>query len=366
MTQQPNRTQPSTVRYPVSGNGTPGNHSSLSPPERPPHNGVQMPVIQSTFRPVPLIKGPHFQTFLAWVMKGGPGLQNTQVIKVPLDAANQTTIHLNEPELPHDQSPTVILLHGLEGDAVRPYMVRTARKAQALGFRTVRMNMRCCGDAEGLSNRFYNGAQSDDIAAVARWIRSQHPHSPVFLIGFSLGGNMVLKAAGEGRIEGFGGVASVCPPLQPHASVLAMRHWKNRLYELNFVRNMVRRVERHHSHFSLSLPNPLHPKMPLADFDAAFTVPHGGFENLDHYYTDCCAIPLLSQIKQPWLIITAQDDPLIPFESFKFLEGSSHLLAPKKGGHIGFIGLRETGDPDSRWAENRALEFLAKVQAATG
>lgn len=317
--------------------------------------------LSTNFRPRRFLEGPHRQTIVSWLGISNDSLPSTRVLQVPLDDGNFTTVHLNSPQEAASEAPVLVMVHGLEGDATRPYLLRCARKALGYGFRAARMNMRCCGDAEGLSTKFYNGAQSEDVAAVCRCVREQHPGAPIFLAGFSLGGNLVLKAAGEKRIEGLIGVVSVCPPIEPFLSAKSISHWKNAHYQFNFVMSMVERVDRHIARHRLAERYPLSKRMALIEFDEFFTVPHGGFSSLDHYYSVCSPKRLLSEIDCPWLIITSQDDPIVPYESFRHLEGSGHLLAPAQGGHLGFIGHGEPDDPDYYWAENRALEFFKRI-----
>lgn len=319
-------------------------------------------MLNTLFRPHPLLKGPHRQTIASWLAGGEPPLGGTRIIRIPLVDGNETTIHLNAPMDEGAGTPTLVLIHGLEGDATRPYMSRLARKALAIGFRTARMNMRCCGDAEGLSSRFYNGAQSEDVASACHWLKHQYPGTKIFVAGYSLGGNLSLKAAGERLIPELSGVVAVCPPVAPFLSARSLAHWKNSHYQYNFVSGMVDRVERLAQVHGIPLPNPLSKRMSLMEFDAAFTVPHAGFLTLDHYYETCATGPLLPRIACPWLIITAQDDPIVPYESFRDLEGTPHLLAPPHGGHVGFIGYGKAEDPDVRWSENRTLEFFLKLR----
>ncbi|MCG3199554.1 MAG: hypothetical protein GHCLOJNM_04077 [bacterium] len=321
---------------------------------------------QTDFVPLPFLRGPHLQTMAGWLTRKEIPIPGTTVVEVPLGDGDFTTAHIHSPSDHPGALPTLILLHGLEGDASRAYMIRIARKAASLGVRTARMNMRCCGDAEGLSAKFYNGAQSKDVTAMARWLRERFPGSPIYLAGFSLGGNLVLKAAGEGEIEGLSGVVAVCPPLEPHRSARAIEHWSNGPYQTRFVISMVERVERHQKRFPHGPRYNLSKRMTVAMFDAAFTVPHGGFESLDHYYEVCSPKNLLSRIECPWLIITSMDDPIVPFESFRGLEDSRSVLAPKHGGHLGFVGYGKPEDPDYRWAENRVVEFFARLTGEKG
>lgn len=318
------------------------------------------------FSPLPLFKGPHRQTFAGWLSFPEIPLPGTRIVPIPLEENDSTTLHFSGSEDPDSETPTLILLHGLEGDAGRPYVLRTARKAAQAGFRTARLNMRCCGDAEGLSTRFYHGAQSEVVAAACDWIQAAYPKSPICLLGFSLGGNLALRAAALERIPNLLATVAICPPVDAHLSAQALCNWENRHYHYRFVRSMVARVHRLQQRTGISNHYPLSKRMTLMEFDTVFTVPHGGFRDLNHYYDICSTRGLLEQITTPWLIIAAQDDPMVPFVSFHGLEDHPNLLAPAHGGHLGFVGQSSPGDPDWRWSENRAIDFLAGMVNGDG
>lgn len=314
-----------------------------------------------SFRPFSFLRGPHLQTLAGWAAIPETPLPETEIIPIDLMDGDQTTVHLHPFRHQDKTRPILLILHGLEGDASRTYMLRTARKAWDKGFRTVRMNLRCCGDAEGLSRRFYNGAQSQDVNAVCLWLNEHFPGAPLFALGFSLGGNLVLKAAIEGNLPRLNGVIGICPPVDPHRSAFALQHWHNLFYHYRFVQSMVDRVERNR-HLLVPLPeHHLHPRMTLMEFDAVFTAPHSGFQDLNHYYDTCQTKHMLRGIRYPWWVITSRDDPMVPFESFKDIEGQANLVATAHGGHLGFVGPRSDHDPDWRWAENRALELFCSI-----
>lgn len=314
------------------------------------------------FRPLPFLGGPHCQTLAGWLSRPEKSLPGTEVVPIPLPGNDQTTLHVSAPEEIAPDAPTLILLHGLEGDAERPYILRTARKALAAGFRTARLNMRCCGDAEVLSSRFYHGAQSGDVAAACQWIGSCYPESRIGLLGFSLGGNLVLRATALEDIPNLLGTVAISPPVDAHRGAQSLHNWWNRHYHYRFVSSMVARVHRLQKRIPISHPCQLSNRMTLMEFDTVFTVPHGGFRNLKHYYDTCSTRGLLEEIQTPWLVIAARDDPMVPFESYQGMERHPNLLAPEHGGHLGFVGAGGPGDPDWRWAENRAIEFLLGLQ----
>ena len=310
------------------------------------------------FKPLPFLRGAHRQTLAGWLSARETVLSGTTVERIHLGEGDETTIHYHSPETARSTSPTLILVHGLEGDCNRPYMIRIARKAGQMGFRTARMNMRWCGDAEGLSSRFYNSTHSGDVRTVCEWLRTKNPESPLWVAGFSLGGNLTLKMAAEGGVEGLAGVVAVSPPIDLHLSARAVARKVNKAYHHYFVNSLVERAKKFLRKCGQSMTIPLSKKMTIMDFDQLFTVPLGGFSSLIDYYNQGSPKPLLHLIGCPALIIAAQDDPLVPFESFEGVNGAVRLLAPRHGGHLGFVGHRKEGDPDWRWAENRALEFL--------
>jgi hypothetical protein len=314
---------------------------------------------ETPFAPLPFFRGAHRQTFAGWIGKGPVAPAEAEILKVPLGEGDSTTLHYYEPPGLALEAPTLVLLHGLEGDATRPYMIRTALKAAARGFRAARMNMRWCGDAEGLSKKFYNSTQSGDVAKVCEFLSRRYPASPIAALGFSLGGNTILKMAAE-RLFPVVAVAAVCPPVDLEAASLKIVRPHNRFYHRYLVRSMVDRGNRFLTGNKVELEATLDYRMTIMEFDTRFTVPLGGFESLDDYYTKGSSIDRLPDIQCPTLILCAQDDPLIPFESFEGIDGRVRVLATRTGGHLGFVGRRDPRDPDRYWAENRLLDFLVE------
>jgi predicted alpha/beta-fold hydrolase len=312
----------------------------------------------SDFVPLPFLKNAHSQTLAGWLSSPQRPLRGTTIERVPLEGEDFTTVHLHEPSGVGEGTPTLILIHGLEGNACRPYMLRISKKAAARGFRTARMNMRLCGDAESLSSSFYNSTHSSDVYRLCEWLHERYRESPIWVAGFSLGGNLALKMAGEGGAPGLAGVIAISPPIDLHLASKAVSHENNRHYHRFFVKSLVNRAQRYLRKFSRTLDAQLNRAMSIADFDAAFTVPLGGFTDLNHYYTEGSPRRLLDRIECSTTIIASKDDPLVPFESFEGIGRNIRLIAPHHGGHLGFIGYRLRGDRDFRWAENRLLDLV--------
>jgi uncharacterized protein len=267
--------------------------------------------------------------------------------------------------------PAIVIVHGLEGSSASRYVLGTAEKAWVAGFHVVRMNQRNCGGTEALSPTLYNSGLSGDFRAVVRELAERDGLREIFLAGFSMGGNLALKAAGElGREAGspraFAGVAAVCPALDLSACVDAIHEPRNALYERYFVRNLIRRYRRKVEMFPQQFAlNGVGEVRSIREFDDVITAPYCGYETAVNYYHRASAMHLLGSISVPALVITAQDDTMVPYRSVRRPEllanGKITLLDPEHGGHCAFVsrrGGRQIPDRDERfWAECRIVEF---------
>jgi predicted alpha/beta-fold hydrolase len=260
---------------------------------------------------------------------------------------------------------TVILWHGIEGSTSSIYMIATADKAFRAGFNVVRVNYRNCGGTEHLTPTLYHGGLSGDVRAVINELIDKDGLERIIPIGFSLGGNLVLKFAAEYGEEPPPQVKAACavsPSVNLRISTDLIGQPSNRLYEKDFVRRLKRRMILKHKlypdRYDLSK---LTSVRSLRDFDEYFTAPSHGFANANDYYQRSSSIHNIGRIRIPTLIIHAQDDPFIPFGPLacaELLENPNILLLdPAQGGHVAFISSNRNGDEDRFWAENRAVEF---------
>lgn len=264
--------------------------------------------------------------------------------------------------------PTLLLVHGLEGSSQSNYVRGTAEKAWRADFNVVRMNVRNCGDTEHLTPSLYHSGLSGDVRAVAEHLRATESLTEFHLVGFSMGGNMVLKLAGEWGAHPPREVASVvavCPSLDLARCADALELPANRLYQWRFVGSLKARLRRKARLFPrFYQADGLGRVRTVREFDDLFTAPHFGFGTAANYYRQASALPLVGNIKLPTLTIAAQDDPFIPFDSFRqpaLVENPNiTLLTPEHGGHVGFFASRgpgSAGGEDRYWAENRIVEF---------
>ena len=265
--------------------------------------------------------------------------------------------------------PTIILWHGIEGSTSSVYMVATADKAFRAGYNVLRVNFRNCGGTEHLTPTLYHGGLSGDLHAIITELITQDGLERIYPIGFSLGGNVVLKLAGEyadNPPAELGGVCAISPSVDLAASTRLIEEKQNWVYHGNFVRNLKRRLRAKHKlfpdHYDVDR---LALVKTIRDFDEHFTSVASGFANADDYYYKCSSARVAERIRVPTLIIHSEDDPFIPFGPLReraFAENPYLLLVKtEKGGHVAFIGGRNNGE-DRFWAENRAIEFCNLVE----
>jgi len=261
--------------------------------------------------------------------------------------------------------PTLVLLHGLEGSSESGYMLGSAEKAFIAGFNVVRLNQRNCGGTEKLTQSLYHSGLSGDIRAVLLELIERDGLPEIFAAGFSMGGNLVLKMAGE-----FGDAAppplrafiAIAPALDLAACADALAEPQNFLYNRHFVKRLKKRMR-----YKAGLFPDLFPLDPASfrrigtvrNFDDVVTARFCGFRDAAEYYARSSARNVIAAIRRPTLILTAQDDPFVPFRPFQnsAIQANPHitLVAPPHGGHCAFIS-QEAG-PGRFWAESQIVEF---------
>lgn len=321
---------------------------------------------QDRFQPALLLRNPHLMTLIPryWPR---PGWKQSLPSRERLFTTQPGTQLLG---ICHWQTapltaPTVLLVHGLEGSADSHYMRGMATKAFRAGLNVIRMNQRTCGGTDHLTPTLYNSGLSHDYRAILRELRERDGLSRIWLIGYSMGGNLVLKAAGELQRSdpALAGVVAVSPNIDPTRCVAALEEPRNWLYHAHFLSSLKARMQRKARLFpgqwNLS---PMRSLKTITQFDETYTAPDGGYRNASDYYHRAGARHVLSEIAVPTLIITAQDDPFIPASMFETPEvrHNPHITLTMlgSGGHCGFFQKRRLGE-DRFWAENRMIEWLS-------
>jgi uncharacterized protein len=313
------------------------------------------------FRPLPFLGNAHVQTVLGTFWPGRLPALPARLRFLPLADGDCLALHDSVPaEWPAGGS-VAVLVHGLAGCHRSGYMVRIGEKLCARGFRVVRMDLRGSGRGISMARRPYHGGCSEDLRAVLIDVSRWAPNSDIVLAGFSLGGNIVLKLAGElgNSPAKLRRVAALAPPIDFFRCVELLEQPRNRLYERFFVSGLIGQV-RAREHFFRINPGMRFPRgCGIRLFDDLYTAPRNAFRGVDDYYGSAGAASLIPRISVPTLILTARDDPFIDPQSFHSISRSEcvQVRIMERGGHLGFLGRDPSGS--IRWAENRIVEWLA-------
>ncbi len=317
------------------------------------------------FRPHPLVPGGHAQTLMGFYGRLTRFPYRAQEHQVFLEDGDGFVLHEDSAKEWQRRDRSVLLVPGLGGSSQSPVMPQIAAKLNACGFRTFRMDLRGCGSGYRLARLPGHAGRSEDTAAAVRKIAELVPDSPVTVVGFSLGGNIMLKMLGEtGRVP-LGNLDSgvaVAPPVDLLSCSLQMSRLPYRLYSHAFVRSLLQEVRRRREFVEEMQQIPLLPRpQTLMEFDDRFTAPLSGFVDVHDYYEQCSSGPLLPKICLPTLVLAAADDPLIPVPIFDRagFSSSTNVLITNHGGHVGYFGVSGV-DPDRRWMDWRIVDWIQR------
>jgi predicted alpha/beta-fold hydrolase len=263
--------------------------------------------------------------------------------------------------------PALLALHGLEGSSTAHYMRGLADKAYARGFNVILLNQRNCGGTEALSEGLYHSGLTADAAHVIDEV-GREGIDRIIVAGYSLGGNLALKLAGEYAASPPSSLKAVCavsPVMELAECVGALERKQNFVYQWNFVRGLKARMRRKNAAYPGRFPiGRLAEVRTVRQFDEFFTAPHFGFNGASDYYHRASAMRVIDRIRVPALIITAQDDTFVPVGPFRDprLTANPHisLIVTRHGGHCGFVS-DPTGVDDGYWAERQIVDFAEKA-----
>lgn len=326
------------------------------------------------FHPRRYLSNGHLQTiagnYLSRIDELPP--PDVQLVEVSPATANQIAsqvlCHCHwQPEEVRAARPTAVIVHGLEGSSYSQYVVGNANKLWRAGCNIVRMNMRNCGDTEALSPTLYHSGLSSDVLKVMNFFVAQHSLQSMSLIGYSMGGNLVLKLAGELGTSApavLHSVIGVSPAVDLQPSADALHLPQNRLYELKFLHNLLRRFRRKAMLFPHAYDrNRAAGIRSLREFDDRITALYSGFSSADDYYNRAAAANVLDRVAVPALILHSLDDPFVRLtaETREKISANPNitLIESKHGGHCAFLAQPDdAAGYDGYWAEHTLLRFL--------
>jgi uncharacterized protein len=318
------------------------------------------------FRPHPFLAGGHAQTLAGVYLPSVPLSYRARQHRVALADGDTIVLHDDHPRGWQRGQRAALLIHGLAGCHESGYMRRIAHKLAARGIRAFRMDLRGCGAGQGLAHLPYHSGRSEDATAAIEALARIVPDAPVTLVGFSLGGNIALKLAGElgGRRCGhLDSVMAVCPPVDLAACSRQIQKRANRLYDRYFVGKLLGQLSQRRRLLPAA-PRGRLARRPcsLWEFDDTFTAVVCGFGTADRYYASASSAPWIGRIELPTLILSAHDDPMIPPDCLERIDlpPAVQLHMSDRGGHLGFVG-RGGVDADRRWMDWRVVDWVADV-----
>lgn len=316
-----------------------------------------MPLVSSSYAPPAFFKNGHLSTIYCGLARRVNGLvQKRERFYLSdgdfldLDWSNSIT-------------PTrklVVLLHGLEGDGQRPYITGSAKLFNQNGFDACALNYRGCSGEPNTLYRSYHSGVTEDLEEVIAHILSSYSYSEIYLNGFSLGGNLLLKYLGERSTvpKEIKGAVAISVPCSLHSSCQQLLNLKNILYAQRFKRHLIAKLRQKQHLFPERITgSDIKNIKTLKDFDDIYTSRAHQFKDALDYYTQCSSLQFLHNIKVPSLIINAKNDSFLGSDCYPFHEADTnpnlYLEVPKYGGHVGFWGKN-----NQTYTEKRSLDFF--------
>ncbi len=330
----------------------------------------QTPGETPSFTPRRWLRGGHVQTLASFLIQRRFHVPAPEERLIEVAPGVKVLCHCHW-QADRAHALTIIVVHGLEGSSESQYMLGITEKALDAGMNVIRYNQRNCGGTDALAPVLYHSGLSNDVAAVAREVIARDGVSRLALVGFSMGGNIVLKLAGEWGAQlppELRAVAVCCPAIDLSISADTLHEPSNRIYERYFLwalrRRMLQKARLFPDHFDVSR---LRGIRSLREFDDKVTAHYCGFTGVDDYYDRASAAHVVDRIAVPTLLLYAANDPFIRITSETRRKIASNpnitFIETSDGGHCAFVGDRNGGDEhhnDGYWAESEIVNFLSR------
>ncbi|MBU2995710.1 alpha/beta fold hydrolase [Cellulophaga baltica] len=316
-----------------------------------------MPIILSDYNPPFLFKNGHISTIYSGVIRKVDGLiQKRERIILP----DNDFLDLDWSYTDQKSNKVAIVIHGLEGSAQRPYITGIAKQFVANNYNVCAVNLRSCSGEPNLLFKSYHSGATGDLNAVIQNILQKKEYSELYLNGFSLGGNLILKYLGEKRMipKEIKAAVAISVPCDLHSSLRELLATRNKIYANRFKKHLIDKLRAKQQLFPSKITNEdIAQIKTLKDFDDVYTSRAHGFKDAIDYYTQSSCLQFLPSIKIPTLIINSKNDSFLGKECYpkKEAEENSNLYLemPNYGGHVGFIGKN-----NMTYTEHRTINFL--------
>ncbi len=326
-----------------------------------------MPALEvSTFSPPVWLRSPSIQTIFPALFRPKSHKLHPQLESLDLSDGDSLELawfgrDLND----RKDNRLAIITHGLEGSINSGYVVGLTKALTQAGYLTLTWNMRGCGSKPNKLPSWYHSGKSEDLKAVVDHAHACYPESSIFLVGISIGGNILCKYLGEqgksvpAKIMA---AVSVSAPLDLRGSALTLARRSRRLYMQYLMRPLRERVKSKAAMFpDLIDASGVDDITSFAEFDSRYTAPVHGFNSVDHYWDVCSGSRFLDSVRVPLLLVSALDDPFLSPECFPYQQASNSRLitleTPRYGGHVGFIDSLTMRDS---WLERMVVEFFGR------
>lgn len=313
-------------------------------------------ITHSAYRPPFWLPGGHLQTIWPALFRRCK-LVTTQAERLELDDGDFLDLAWSSPG---ESDRVAILCHGLEGSFIAPYIQGMARALYSRGWTVVAWNYRGCGSVQNRHATFYHSGKTEDLAQVVGYVLERLPRATVDLVGFSLGGNLLLKYLGESVTQlprNIGRVVAISAPCDLSSCARMLKKKRNYMYSNRFLSSLRRKIRKKSELFPDSIDLQLLKGLKsLNDFDERYTAPLHGFESAEDYWRRSSSKQFLGSIRSEALLVNAVNDPILGSECYPVEEAKQsayfHFEMPLGGGHLGFGGGVEN------WIERRTVEFL--------
>jgi uncharacterized protein len=321
------------------------------------------------------LAGPHLQTIGGWLLRRRAGVEyRRERIETPdgdfldLDHA----LPEGHPDGPERSAPLVLVLHGLEGGSRALAALQAVRALGGQGLRTATLNFRSCSGEPNRTARMYHAGETEDLGFVLDLLARRFPDAPLGVLGYSLGGNVLLKYLGEQGSSASSRVraaVAVSVPFDLAAGARRLERGVGRLYSEHFLRSLRRKYAEKRETIGARCDSArVRRSRTLREFDDAATAPLHGFRDVEHYYASSSSRAFLRRVRVPTLLLHSFDDPFLPPEAVPVAEAEENPFLigcfTRHGGHMGFLAGPHPWAVEY-WAEAEAARFLAmQLQAA--
>lgn len=319
-----------------------------------------MPLVHSSYNPPLFFKNGHISTIYAGLIRK---VNDLEQIRIRIDLPDTDFLDLDWSYASTPSKKLVIIIHGLEGSSKRAYIKGSAKILSKAGYDVCAINLRGCSGATNKLYRSYHSGATDDLRSVITHITQLDEYHSIYLHGFSLGGNLLLKYLGEKRDvpSTIKGAVAISVPCQLADSLEQLLQFKNAIYAKRFKGNLIQKLKLKQQLFPDDISDTdIENIKTLKDFDDIYTSRAHGFKDALDYYTQSSSLQFLKYIKVPTLIINALNDSFLGKDCYPINIAKNNknifLEMPKYGGHVGFYGKN-----NFTYSEKRTLEFLDSI-----